>query len=495
MLVLHAPDARRRSRVVACCQAAAECGVRSGMPLAEVEALAHLAAIERHDADADRAALQRLALWCERFSPLVGLEENTAPANNVHGNTIPESLLLDISGVAHLFGNEEKLARRLKRELLRQGYRARIAVADTVGAAWGLAHFAATACVVSPPKSAAALLALPIETLRLPEETVEMLRQLGATRIEHVQQLPRAGLTARFGTILPQRLEQLIGARGELIAPHRPLPDFQAAWALEAPTGRRQTVQHVLARLVERLTRELAAHARGALQLECRLHCVGQPSVAVRVSMFRPTAAAAHVMELVRMQLETLTFPAEVEKVSAAVVQSAPLAPRQHQLFTDRRRDDPQQLGLLVDRLSSRLGRQRVVRPQLQAGAQPERTYRLIPLTGAPRQTRTRAARSLARSAASGPSAALPRPLRLLHPPRPVAMVCVAPDGPPARFDDQGRRRNVARHWGPERIETAWWRGASVRRDYYRVECTDGYQFWLFRRLSEDRWFLHGAFD
>jgi protein ImuB len=52
----------------------------------------------------------------------------------------------------------------------------------------------------------------------------------------------------------------------------------------------------------------------------------------------------------------------------------------------------------------------------------------------------------------------------------------------------------VARHWGPERIETGWWRGRTIRRDYYRVEITSGNRFWLFRQLDDDNWFLHGSF-
>jgi protein ImuB len=53
----------------------------------------------------------------------------------------------------------------------------------------------------------------------------------------------------------------------------------------------------------------------------------------------------------------------------------------------------------------------------------------------------------------------------------------------------------LAQHWGPERIETAWWRGRSVRRDYYRVETAEGSRYWLFRRLTDGQWFLHGEFE
>ncbi len=88
-----------------------------------------------------------------------------------------------------------------------------------------------------------------------------------------------------------------------------------------------------------------------------------------------------------------------------------------------------------------------------------------------------------------------PRPLRLFREPVPVAVISVVPDGPPVRLVFRGREHRIARHWGPERIETGWWRGAMIGRDYYRVETASGQRWWLFRRLDDGRWFLQGAFE
>ena len=64
---------------------------------------------------------------------------------------------------------------------------------------------------------------------------------------------------------------------------------------------------------------------------------------------------------------------------------------------------------------------------------------------------------------------------------------------PPVRFRCGGEIHEVAVAHGPERIETAWWRGPIVRRDYYVVETQSGARFWLFRRLKDGVWFLHGV--
>jgi len=76
-----------------------------------------------------------------------------------------------------------------------------------------------------------------------------------------------------------------------------------------------------------------------------------------------------------------------------------------------------------------------------------------------------------------------------------LAAMAVMPDGPPLAFRLRGREHRIARSWGPERIETGWWRGRPIGRDYFRVETTTGQRYWLFRRLADGRWFLHGRFE
>ncbi|HPM22310.1 MAG TPA: hypothetical protein PLP66_00290 [Phycisphaerae bacterium] len=73
-------------------------------------------------------------------------------------------------------------------------------------------------------------------------------------------------------------------------------------------------------------------------------------------------------------------------------------------------------------------------------------------------------------------------------------MIALVPDGPPTWFWYSGREYRVASTRGPERLETAWWRGPDMRRDYFRVTAETGAQFWIFRALIEGQWFLHGVF-
>jgi protein ImuB len=142
-----------------------------------------------------------------------------------------------------------------------------------------------------------------------------------------------------------------------------------------------------------------------------------------------------------------------------------------------------QQTADLIDRLASRLGRDRILAVRLLAEAQPERAYRYESLVAKRRNTRRSPPRDLP-----------PRPLQLLRRPVRLAAVAIVPDGPPLHFTLPSGQQRVARSWGPERIQTGWWRGQPIHRDYYRVETTTGTRYWLFRRRTDGAWFLHGVF-
>ncbi len=537
------------------------------MPLAEATSLTERGKssgphVELHDVQADRAVLEKLAVWCEQFSPMVGLHEALDPQEGPDQEADQcDSLLLDITGTTALFGGEAKLARAAAHKLRQRGYVAHLAVADTPSAAWAVARYGpivnippvevgdenddengvapSRSVFVVSPRDESALDALSIEALRLAEPTCELLRCLGLMHVGAVRRLPRASLPARFGPLLLERLDRLTGQVRETIVPHRPPPPVEARCLLEHPAAQLAAVEQAIDRLLEAIAHELARRGQGAVQLECRLDGSGEPAV-LRLALYRPTADRAHLAELIAMQLERRKLPSEVESICVRVTAVAALAARQRELFAESPRQHARELAVLVDRLGSYLGPECVVRPRLQAAAQPERAFRYVPAAGDKAREKGWGSKSRSRRRGKGRkhpkfsvfsfqfsvaddgartntdvngqptgaatsqsksegrprvvASALSRPLQLCSPPLPLEVVCVAPDGPPAVLRLGGRRRKVIRHWGPERIETAWWRGRSVRRDYYRVEDETGNRCWVFRRLRDGKWFLHGQF-
>ncbi|MFZ5832639.1 MAG: hypothetical protein ACOY3P_21335, partial [Planctomycetota bacterium] len=327
---------------------------------------------------------------------------------------------------------------------------------------------------------------LPVAALRLPLETLDLLRQLGIDRVGQLADLPREELPARLGTEPLRRLDQLAGFAPEPIRAMETPDDLDVDWPLEYPTRNRETVEAVLERLMQQLAAKLRQQGRGAIRLVCRLSCPPDTDVAISVGFFEPSGSAQHLFQLVRMQFDRLRLPAAVTAVRVQVTLAAPIERRQQTLFVDERRSLPHQLAALLDRLSTRLGRQAVAGVHLQADAQPELAWHYDPLVGQPRRRRGRG---------SLPQADDLRPLRLLVRPAPLAATAVLPEGPPVQFRWENNHHRIDHAWGPERIETGWWRGRMVGRDYYRVETTSGQRFWLFRRLRDGRWFLHGVFE
>ncbi len=109
--------------------AAQRLGLRSGMPLADARAMYPALAVAESDEAADRRLHESIADWCDRYTPLVGLDA-------------PDGLVLDIAGCAHLFGGEAAMCRDIVARLAAAGFAARIAVADTVGCACAVARYA-----------------------------------------------------------------------------------------------------------------------------------------------------------------------------------------------------------------------------------------------------------------------------------------------------------------------------------------------------------------
>ncbi len=149
--------------------AAQRLGLRPGMPLADARAMHPTLAVAASETAADRRLLDAVADWCDRYTPLVGLDT-------------PDGLMLDTTGCAHLFGGESAMGRDLLARLTAEGLHARAAVADTAGCAWGVARYG-DASLVPPQQMRAALAPLPAAALRLAPEIVEALAEVGLKRV------------------------------------------------------------------------------------------------------------------------------------------------------------------------------------------------------------------------------------------------------------------------------------------------------------------------
>jgi protein ImuB len=456
--------------------AAAALGLRPGMTLADARALLPDLATAPASPEADARALRRLADWCGRYSPWVALDG-------------ADGIRLDVTGASHLFGGERALLADLEARLAGFGLTARLAIADGLGAAWGLARFAPTARTVAEAPARKVLAALPVAALRLASETVDGLAALGLSHIGQLLAIPPAELARRFGRALPERLAQALGQAAEPISPARPVPWFLVRLNFPEPIAAMADISAAVERLAAELCASLQAEQKGARRLELTLYLADGGVRRLAVGCSRPSRAPGHLARLFREKLSGLEagFGADVATLAATVVEPLGAA----QLGLDRAAAVPADddgLGALLDRLGNRLGLGNVVRLAPRRSHLPERAVRVVaplePSGGGP----------------WGPE--LPRPVSLLPAPELVEAVAEVPDGPPVLFRWRGVTHRVARADGPERIAPEWWRaeGRGRRvRDYYRLEDGEGARFWVYRDGlygpgESPRWYLHGLF-
>lgn len=460
-------------RILAALSAAARAaGLMPGMALSQALALAPDLIVRAADPPGDAARLTRLALHAARC---------WSPVTQVCGT---DGLWFDITGCAHLFGGERGMAAHILRFCARIGHHARIAIADSVGAAHALARFGEAALTLCPPGEQARMLApLPVAALRLDPALLATLRRLGIDTVGALAALPRAPLGRRFGQEVLLRLDQAFGRVAEPIAAIVPGDAPAATLRFAEPIADAAAIQAAVTRLTAELAGRLAERGLGARLLRLDGARVDGADQYILVGTARASRDPAHLDRLFRLRLERIEPGYGLDTLRLVAMRCEMLAPQP--IATGPETD----LAPLIDRLAGRTGTSRIYRVGAVESDVPERSVQrgnplVIP---------------------SGWPDRWPRPVRLLSPPEPVDHVLVElPDLPPRRFRWRGRLHTVVRADGPERIYGEWWKRpaeAEAVRDYFRVEDETGARFWLFRRgdgedgrSGDMRWYLHGLF-
>jgi len=456
-------------------------GLFVGQKATDAAALVPSLVTAEAEPEVDAQALVELADWCVRFSPAVALDP-------------PDSLFLDISGVAHLWGGEAALAKDLRRRLRTNGLPVRVAIADTPGAAWALAHQGDAAEIIVPPGEQIAFLArLRPSALRLDPEAAAQIERLGLRILAQLFALPRAPLARRFGADTLTRLDEALGRSKAALSFRRPPNPWFARLAFAEPISQLEDLQRVSHDIAAKLCARLEQEGQGARRFELAFHRLDGKAHTLTIGLALAARDPARIAKLFAPKLETVDPGFGIEVVTLAALEVEPVAGRQVRLDTllDPGRED--NLAPLIDRLANRLGEARVWKTVPVESHVPERSVaQARPLAPPP--------------AAAGWDKAVPRPLRLFRKPEPLeGVISLIPDDPPRQFEWRRRLHRVRRAEGPERIGDEWWRidieavRTDTVRDYYRVEDQDGARFWVFREGlytpgEPARWFLHGLF-
>ena len=446
----------QRARVLVCDADAAAQGVRPGLPANAALALLPGLVLQERDPAAEQRLLEELATLCLAFSPCVSLASEA-------------SLLLEIRGSLKLFGGTGPLHAQLQAAFAARGQVIATAIAPTARAAHWLAC-AGGGQVLTTASLAAALAGLPIAGLPWPDARQRQLLEMGVTELGACARLPRDGLARRFGPSLLLELDQAYGRRPEALQGYQPPQHFSETAELPEETTRLDSLCPPLQLLLEGLAGFMRRRQKSVQRIW--LHCVyaGQPATRLCIGLLRPTSQVDHLFELAQLQLAELQLKAPVRALEVqAMLEDLP-SPGSGELLPEETGSAANSLAF-VERLRGRLGAQAVHGLQVLAEHRPEHAWRMVSEPGSD-------------SALPGVPAAGQRPLWMRS--QPLVLQ-----------EQQGRplfQGYLQLSCGPERIETGWWDGGDVRRDYYVASNPRGMRLWVYRDLRDRRWYLHGIF-
>ncbi|MGI9357382.1 MAG: Y-family DNA polymerase [Rhizobiaceae bacterium] len=465
-------------------------GFMPGMTIADARAIDPSLLVETADKEGDSAALRQLALWCQRYSPLIRIEE-------------PDGICINITGCAHLFGGEVAMANDLADRLHGFGVTARLAITSTIGAGWALARYGPDeVTVISGEKIESTISPLPIGALRLDEATLSALTKVGLNRVGLLIGKPRAPLAARFGHVLLYRLDQALGTMNEVFDPLNPPPFYRTDCRFAEPIVTLEAVEKAVRHLVFDLTQTLFKAGKGTRRVELALYRVDgwQERLGLRISSLNrdPTHLSRLLCERLHKIKDNAGFGFEaailgafdVEKLNA-VQSSLP--------NTGSSINSEEEIVQLLDRLVNRFGGGNVTSFVPRASYIPERS--IVPVSVL--KSRPNQNWQTHNTTIQGKNT-FARPLMLFRQPEEITAIFEAPDKPPATFKWRNISHRVTHADGPERIAPEWWltdKRECRTRDYYRVEDEAGHRFWVYRDGLFERsdgtpkWFIHGVFS
>jgi protein ImuB len=396
--------------------------------------------------------LGRVARRATRFTPTVSLPR-TDPA-----------VLLEVGASLRLFGGAGQLGERLRALSTAGGAWPLVSAAPTARAALWLARAGRPVLASEPAQLPGLLGSLPVAVTGWPAAAQQLLAGCGADTLGHCLRLPRHGLARRIGPGLLHELDQALGRQPYQPPPWTPPRPFRAIVGLPLVTGDGTLLFKAACHLLEQLGAELGRRQAAAAALHWRFGAPADGNPPLRIGLARPSASPGLLHELVRLRFAALALASPVDLLELVVHPVALPGQAGTDLLGDFL-DLPGEAAGFLGRLRARLGADAVHGLGCQAAWRPEAAWS--------RQ---------AGGQCHAPGAR--QPVWLLPVPRRLREAGGRPEwSGPLELES-----------GPQRIETGWWDGEPVRRDYYAARNPQGAGVWVFRDLRDAGWYLHGLF-
>lgn len=445
-------------------------GIHVGMVVADCRAIYPELEILDDIPGQEKKLLTAIAEWCIRYTPAAGID-------------LPDSILLDASGCTHLWGGEQAYLKEIHSRLSNLGYHLRISMADTIAAAWAVAHYGVNGTIVPPNKQNEALKHLPGEALRLDSTTISRLEKLGLSTISSFMSMPRSALRQRFGQDILKRIDMALGTKIDSFKPVRPIDPYKERLPCIEPIRTAASIETAIRILLKQLCMRLEKERKGIRMAIFKAYRVDGNEQQLKVTTSKATRNEEHLFKLFQIRIPSLKPNLGFELFTLHAMRIEEISMEQNAMWTEQKYDVAG-VAELLDKLGGRLGMDVIHRYLPAEHYWPERSIKEAadveeePIT----QWRTD----------------VPRPLHLLSKPERIEVSAPIPDHPPMLFRYKNQVHAVQKADGPERIEQEWWIEQNIFRDYYCVEDEAGRRYWLFRsghyHEGEPEWFIHGFF-
>jgi len=499
--VLVAPD-HGRMLITAANEKAMTQSIHAGMVAADAKAMYPLLTVIDDQSGLSERLLKRIAEWCIRFSPCVAVDGD-------------DGLFLDATGCTHLWGGDEEYVKDIITRFNKYGYTVRVAIADTIGAAWAISRFGKDDFIIEPGQQSTALLYLPAAALRLDDDTTDRLNKLGLRQVKDFIGMPKSALRRRFvksespevrkpernfnrkGAKVQRefstfnfqfsiltRINQALGLEEEFIQPvHPPVPYEERLPCME-PIVTATGIEIALQRLLETLCKRLQQEGKGIRTAVLKCYRVDGKIEQVEIGTIRASHHVEHLFRLFELKISSIEPALGIELFILEATKVEEHVSLQSTIWKSNGGLQDEKISELLDRLSNKIGASAIHRYLPNEHYWPERSVK--------------AADSLDEEATTTWKLDRPRPLQLLARPEMIEVMAPIPDYPPMNFRYKGKLHTIIKADGPERIEQEWWIEQGQHRDYYYVEDEEGCRYWLFRlghyEDAEYRWFIHGVF-
>jgi len=485
--VVVVPD-HGRKLISAANEQAVKRSINTGMVAADAKAIYPLLQVIDDEPGLSERLLKRMAEWSIRFSPCVAVDGD-------------DGLIIDATGCSHLWGGDKFYIEDIIARFHKHGYTVRVAIADTIGAAWAVARFNKDQFIIEPGQHLVALLSLPGAALRLDDETTDRLNKLGLRQVKDFINMPKAALRRRFlnhGDTKAQRntksskpplgglgvrINQALGLEEEMIQPVIPVEPYQERLPCLEPIATATGIEIALQRLLESLCKRLKQEGKGIRGALFKCYRIDGKIEKISIGTIRASHHVDHLFRLFALKIGAIEPALGIELFILHATKVEDHSPLQEKIWNSEAGLHDERIAELLDRLSCKIGIDAIHRYLPDEHYWPERSVKNV--------------LSLDETTITEWKVNRPRPLQLLERPEYIEVTAPIPDYPPMNFRYKGKLHTIKKADGPERIEQEWWIEEGQHRDYYYVEDQEGCRYWLFRLGHYDesyQWFVHGFF-